>query len=102
SAPIVEISNETLCTMTGNITWSAFGHTLKFIPMCSMYIAGIKYTTVSLGAMSFPPITRFHSQLFSGLIVAPSDSSRARTRGCRFLCRFRELQRCKIVLTTVE
>ncbi|KAG2741652.1 hypothetical protein P692DRAFT_20750272, partial [Suillus brevipes Sb2] len=101
SAPIVEtISNEILCIMSGNITWSTFGYTLKFILMCSVNIAGIKYTTVSSGAMFRPPKTRFHSQLFSGLIVAPSDqtsdSTRARTCGCRFLCRFCEPQRCKI------
>jgi hypothetical protein len=61
------ISNEILCTMTGNITWSTS------VPMRSVYIAGIKYTTASSGAMLCPPTTRFCGQFFSGLVVAPPD-----------------------------
>jgi hypothetical protein len=36
--------------------------------MRSVYIAGIKYNTVSSGAMFCLPITRFHSQLFLDLL----------------------------------
>ncbi|KIK39515.1 hypothetical protein CY34DRAFT_328016 [Suillus luteus UH-Slu-Lm8-n1] len=102
SAPMVEtISNEILCTMTGNITCSTFGHTFEvYTNTRSVYIADIKYTTVSSAAMFCSPVTRFYSQLFSGLIRSvrsrPLDSSRARTCECRFLCRVCELQRCKI------
>ncbi|KIK37181.1 hypothetical protein CY34DRAFT_810575 [Suillus luteus UH-Slu-Lm8-n1] len=61
------ISSEILCAMTGEITWSTFGHTSKFLPMRSVYIAGIKYTTASSGAMFCPPIAHFCGQFFSGL-----------------------------------
>jgi hypothetical protein len=107
SAPMVEtISNEILCTMTGDITWSTFGHTSKFLPMRSVYIAGIKYTTASSGAMFCPPITRSYSQLFLDLLsLRPIQTSRlqpARTFGCRFMCGVCEPQWCKNFLDDRE
>ncbi|KIK38143.1 hypothetical protein CY34DRAFT_809684 [Suillus luteus UH-Slu-Lm8-n1] len=61
------ISNEILCTMTGNITWSTFGHTSKFIPIRSVYIAGIKYTTTSSGTIYFLDLLSFRLIQTSGL-----------------------------------
>jgi len=69
---VLEAFDEWSWSMTGNFTWSKFDRTSKaYMPMRLVYIANIKYASVSSD-------TTFRSQIFSQLFLAhaaaPSDS----------------------------